>query len=402
MLRNVKLEEAQDILLSLTAPLPGETVPLLQALGRVAARDLYADQSLPPCPQAVVDGYAVCAGVNSCGGGGYVVKERLSPGKTATSPLSSGQAAYVATGCALPAGTTAVVPHEIARLSGERVVFTEEVLQGDNIREPGEDFQAGSLLVSRGTRLSPGLTSVLAAFGKNNVTVFRRPKVAVLSLGGGVVSYHNIPEPGQLRDSNGPLIAALALEDGGQVTNVEVSGGESAACLKEHLENLMQQADLVITTGGAASGDDDQATYMLKNIGAYLLFWGIKIKPGSHSGAAIVNNKIIIALSGNPAACAAGYHLLAGPVLRALQELPPYPKVLSATCTNSFHKEGGPRRFLQGYAVCDDKGWSVTILPGQKSSMLQALTKSNALIDLPAGSPPVEKDQEVSIILLYS
>ena len=401
MLRNVKLEEAQDILLSLTTSLPGETVPLLQALGRVAARDVYADQSLPPCPQAVVDGYAVCTGANRAGAG-YVVKERLSPGKTANSPLHSGQAAYVATGCDLPTGTTAVAPHEIARLSGERVVFTEEILPGDNIRQPGEDFQSGSLLVSRGIRLNPGIISVLAAFGKNNVTVFRRPKVAVLSLGGGVVSYHNIPEPGQLRDSNGPLIAALALRDGGQVTNVEVAGGESAAGLKDHLENLMQQADLVITTGGAAAGAYDQATYMLKNIGAHLLFWQIKIKPGSHSGAAIVNNKIIIALSGNPAACAAGYHLLAGPALRALQEQPPYPKVLSATCTNSFNKEGGPRRFLQGYAACDDKGWNVTILPGQKSSMLQSLIRANALIDLPAGSPPVEKDQKVSIILLYS
>lgn len=224
----------------------------------------------------------------------------------------------------------------------------------------------------------------------------------MLSLGGGVVSYHNTPKPGQVRDSNGPLIAAQALQDGAQVTNVEVTGDESAACLKEHLENLLQQADLVITTGGAASGAYDQATYTFKNIGAHLLFWGIKIKPGSHSGLAIVNNKMIIALSGNPAACAAGYHLLAGPVLRALQELTPIPEVLSAICTNSYNKEGGPHRFVQGYAVCDDKGWRVTILPGQKSSMLQALTKSNALIDLPAGSPPVQAGQKVSIILLDS
>lgn len=399
MLKNVKLEEAQDILLSLATLLPGETVPLLQALGRVTARDLYAGQNLPGCPQAVVDGYALGAGADSAGTG-YLVKEHLSPGKTATSPLGSGQAAYVATGCELPAGTIAVIPYEIARLEGDRVFFTEEILPGENIRQPGEDFQAGALLVSRGMRLTPGIISVLAAFGKNNVTVFRRPKVAVLSLGGGIVSYHQAPNPGQIRDSNGPLIAALALRDGAQVTNVEVTGDESPICLKDHLANLLQQADLLITTGGAAAGVHDQATYTFKNIGAHVLFWGVKIKPGSHSGVAVVNNKMIIALSGNPAACATGYHLLAGPVLRAMQELAPYPMAITATCTSAFNKEGGPRRFVQGYAVCDDKGWSVSILPGQKSSMLQALTKSNALIDLPAGSPPVEAGQKVNMILL--
>lgn len=401
MLKNVRLEEAQDILLSLVTPLPGETVSLLQALGRVAARDIYADQNLPSCPQAVLDGYAVCTGDNN-ESLGYAIIERLSPGKTAISPLGPGHAAYVATGCELPAGATTVVPYEAARLAGERVFFTKKILPGENIRQPGEDFQAGDLLVSRGMRLSPGAISVLAAFGKSKVTVFRRPRVAVLSLGGGIVPFHHIPQRGQIRDSNGPLIASLALQDGGQVTSLEVSGDESPACLKEHLANLLQQADLIITTGGAASGAHDQAAYTFKNIGAHLLFWEIKIKPGSHSGAAIINNKIIIALSGNPAACAAGYHLLAGPVLRAMQELTPFPKVLSATCTSSFNKKGGPRRFLQGYAVCDDSGWKVTILPGQKPSMLQALIKSNALIDLPAGSPPVEAGQTVKMILLNS
>ena len=399
MLFNVKLEEAQDILLSLSTPLPEETVPLLQALGRVAARDMFADQDLPPCPQAVVDGYAVCADENNAQNS-YVITERLRPGAIASSPLSLGQAAGVATGSHLPAGTIAVIPHEIARLEGKHVICTEEILPGDNIRLPGEDFHSGDLLVSRGSRLSPGSIGVLAAYGKNKIPVFRRPRVAMLSLGGGIVSAHINPKPGQLRDSNGPLLAALTLRDGGQVTNVEVTGAESASSLKEHLEDLLQRADLVITTGGAASGVYDQAIYMLRHIGARLLFWGVKIKPGSHSGAAIGNNKIIIALSGNPVACAAGYHLLAGPVLRVLQGIEPYPQLLSATCTNSYAKEGGPRRFLQGYAICDHKGWSVTILPGQKSSMLQALTKSNALIDLPAGCPPVEKGQKAPIILI--
>lgn len=400
MLSNIKLEEAQDILLSLSTPLPDETLPLLQTLGRVTSRELFADHDLPPCPQAVVDGYAINVDpINTHKS--YVVTERLRPGEKSSYPLGPGQAAGVVTGSPLPDGTAAVVPQETSRLEGKHVAFTGKILPGENIKQQGEDFRTGDLLVSRGTCLDPGVIGVLAAYGKSKVAVIQRPRVAVLSLGQGIVPYHTMPKSGQLRDSNGPLLAALVMRDGGHVTSVEATGDESASSLKDHLENLLHQADLVITTGGAASGVYDQAIYMLRHIGARLLFWGVRIKPGSHSGAAICNTKFIIALSGNPAACAVGYHLLAGPVLRALQALNPYPQHLSASCTNSFPKKVGSRRFLQGYAECNDEGWRVTILPGQKSSMLRALIKSNALIDLPSGRPPVEKGQDLPVILLY-
>ena len=112
------------------------------------------------------------------------------------------------------------------------------------------------------------------------------------------------------------------------------------------------------------------------------------------------DGKPVIALSGNPAACSIGYEALAAPVLRVLQSLSPSPRRLAAVCTNSFPKRGGPRRFLRGYAVCGQDGWRVLVLPGQKSSMLRSLIDCNALIDLPAGHPPVEAGSEVSLMLL--
>jgi molybdopterin molybdotransferase len=398
VLSNIKLEEAQEILLSLAAPLPEETLPLLQTPGRVTSRDLLADYDLPPCPQAVVDGYAVNAEPANAPKS-YALTEHLRPGEKPNYPLRTGHAAGVVTGSPLPSGTMAVVPQETTRLEGNRVVITEKVLPGENIKRQGEDFRAGDLLVSRGTRLEPGAMGVLAAYGINKVPVIQQPRVAVLSLGQDIVPYHAVPEPGQMRDSNGPLLAALVMRDGGQVTGLTATGAENASNLKEHLERLLQQADIVITTGGAASGVYDKAVYMLKHIGARLLFWGVRIKPGAHSGAAICNTKFIISLSGNPTACAVGYHLLAGPVLYALQGLNPYYRRLPASCTNSFPKKTGTRRFLQGYAECSEGTWKVTILPGQKSSMLRALLRSNALIDLPSGHPPVEKGQNLSIIL---
>ena len=162
----------------------------------------------------------------------------------------------------------------------------------------------------------------------------------------------------------------------------------------------MAQSDLVLTVGGVASGPDDYALALLKASDARVLFWGVESKPGHHSGAAVCEDRPVIALSGNPAACAVAYQLLAAPVVRALQGLPPCPGAIPAICTNFFPKGGGPRRFLRGYAACGAKGWEVTLLPGQKSSMLRSLINWNALVDLPAGHPPLQAGSPVSVLPL--
>ncbi len=401
MLTNVNLEKAQEILLGHVDSLPYEFVSLLKALDRVVHRDLFAVHDLPPYPQAAMDGYAVPAGASGRNKS-YTVTEHLQPGEMPGSPLGPGLATAVVTGGPLPAGTGAVIPHEAARHGEDSVTFKVEVTPGSNIKPLGEDFLSGALLARRGDRITPGLMSALAAFGKNEVEVFCRPRVAVLSLGQEIVPCHVKPSAGQRRDSNGPLLAALVSRDGGMVKDVEAVGVENTAQVEVRLQKLLQRADLVLTTGGAASGASDQALQVLRQMGAQPLFWGVKIKPGSHSGAVVSNGKLIVSLSGNPAACAVGYYLLVAPVLRAMQGLSPYPQRLSALCANTFLKKGGPRRFVQGYATCSDEGWMVTVLPGQKSSMMRALIGSNALIELPAGHLPLYEGSKVSVILLNS
>ncbi|MCG9966606.1 molybdopterin molybdotransferase MoeA [Pelotomaculum terephthalicicum JT] len=400
MLENVELEKARELILSRVTLLPGETVPLLQALGCVISEDIYADHDLPQYPQAAVDGYAVPAE----GGSDHTrfeVKERLLPGETPRSEIGPGQTVAVVTGGPLPAGAAAVIPQEAAEPEGEYITFRGKIPPGGNIKVQGEDFHAGDRFARQGTVLNPGLAGVLAAYGKTEVDVFRRPRVAILGLGPDIVSCSETPRPGQMRDSNGLLLAALVTRDGGRVTSVELAGAESSTEIRQRLEKLLQMSDLVLTTGGTAYGVGDQAVSVFKQSGADLLYWGLKVKPGGHGSAAVRENKLIISLSGNPSACAVGYYLLAVPVLRALQGLDPGQVRLAAVCADAFPKRGGPRRFLQAVAFCGQAGWEATILPGQKSSMMRALTRDcNALIDLPAGHPPVERGAKVSIILL--
>jgi len=401
VLENVKLEEAQELILSLVTPLPDETVPLLDALNRVIYKDIYSLSDLPSCDQSAVDGYAVSVSEKEKDHS-FVVKEHLKPGEMPGYSLLPGEAAGVVTGGPLPGGTVSVVPHEVTRLAGNRLTFTGEIVPGENIKPRGEDFKAGELLARRGAVVNPGLTGALAAFGRSEVAVFRCPRVAILGLGQEVVDCSALPLPGQIRDSNGPLLAGLARKHGAQITGVQLAGGGTLPQIKDQLERMLRQSDIVLTTGGTASGASDQALYAVRQTGAKVLFWGVRIKPGSHSGAAVYDDKLIISLSGNPAACSAGYHLLAAPVLRLLQGLNPWPRRVNAVCAGSYKKWGGPRRFVQGNLEADQKGLKVTVLPGQKSSMLRGLLNNgNALIDLPAGHPPLEEGAEVSVILLY-
>ncbi|MDD4334512.1 MAG: molybdopterin molybdotransferase MoeA [Desulfotomaculaceae bacterium] len=402
MLENVKLEEAQELIFNRISHLPAESVPLLSASGRFICRDVYAAHDLPPCNKSAVDGFAVSAD-KEIKNHSYRVIEILKPGVMPGFVLAPGQAAGVATGGPVPGGTVSVIPQEITRLEGDLLEFAGDVTPGENIRPQGEDFRGDDLLARRGTVLNPGTIGVLAAFGMNEVTVFRRPRVAVLGLGQGVAPFYTKPLPGQIRDSNGPFLAALAMRNGAEVTGFELAGNGDLSKMKNILENLLRRADIVLTTGGTARGECDQALRAVRQTGAKLLFWEVRIKPGSHSGAAVYDDKLFISLSGNPAACAAGYHLLAAPALRFMQGHSFAPKRVTAVCASDFPKRGGPRRFVQANLEACQEGLKVSILSGQKSSMLRGLLNDgNALIDLPAGHPPLKEGDEVSVIVLES
>jgi len=397
MLKQPSLEEAREALLHLIEPLASETVPLLEAVGRTLAADILALHDLPPYRLAALDGFAIPEkGVK---GARFSIKKYLEPGEIPSFTLGPAEAAGVVTGGYIPPGTAEVVRQEDVRVDGEFVIIQEETGGKNNIRAPGEDFRAGAEIVRHGTRITPGLIAVLAAFGIGAVDVRRRPRVLILSLGKEVVPHDGVAAPGQVRDSNKPLLAALIKRDGGETTTVEITGESGVAEPESILENMLRQADLVITIGGTSSGSNDRALRTLRALGARLIFRGLRVKPGSHSGAAEKYNKIVISLSGNPSACAVGYELLAAPVLKKLQGLNPNPIRLPAVCANSF-KKTGQRRFLWGYITSNHDDLVVTVLPGQKSSMLQSFVKCNALIDLPAEHPPLEPGARVSVIPL--
>jgi len=392
MQTRLTMEEAQRLLLDSIKPLQYEIVTLLEAPGRVLAEDIIAPHDLPAYPQAALDGFAIQEEGSTKNT--FTLKGSLQAGEVPSFTLAAGETAGVLTGGHLPKGTTAVIRQEDASIEGDQVFFRGKIQGGSNIRKQGEDFRSGEIIARQGTVISPGLIAILAAFGFHEVNVIRRPKIAILSLGKEVVPYHQTPSPGQVRDSNGPLLASLTSRAGGEIV------GLHALCTnpEQQIRDLLSEADLLLTIGGTAAGNNDPGYHIMEPVGIKPLFSEYQVKPGSHTCAGTLEGKLIIMLSGNPVACAVGYHLLATPVIHALQGLNPELYRLPAITTNTFSKKGGPRRFLLGYALCSRQGWRVTILPFQKPSMRSALLAYNCLLDLPAGHQPVELGDQVTII----
>lgn len=401
MLSNISVEEAQKQILSQIQLLSEEELPLVEAFGRISSRDVFADAGLPHCAQSAVDGYAVAA-AKADGNDAYWLTGYLMPGDDSLMSLQAGQAIGVLTGGNLPEGTRAVIPHEKVIIEDNFLKSLEEIKTDNNIKKAGEDFAEGESLIPQASILTPAHLSLLAAFGKDKLFVYRKPRVAVLSLTKNVIDWDMSPNSGQIRDSNGPLLGALVHNDGGELIGLQTVIDKTPAEITSWVKNTLELADILIMTGGTYGESDNEARSLMKDLGANILYWDVDIQPGSHTGASTWNSKLLLALSGNPAACAVGYQLFASPALRAMQGLKPCPERLKARCSSGFSKKTGSRRLVRGQAHWDENGLQVSVLPGQKPSMIRSLLGCNALIDLPASSPAIDPDSEVSILWLNS
>lgn len=390
MFENISLEEACQVLLKQIKPLESELISPVHSVGRILASDIIAPHDLPPYRQAAMDGFAL----SQDNGDRFLIKKYLEPGEVPAFTLKQGEAAGVVTGGHIPPGTTVVVRQEDVETDRDFVSIKKINPQVNNIREQGEDFRSGTVIARQGTKITPGLIAILTSYGFREISVLRIPRVAIVSLGNEIIPCDQEPAPGLVWDSNGPLLASLVTIHGGCVEKMAVLRNSAAKELKAQFE----QADLVITIGGTASGSNDRARALLEEAGIQPLFLGYRVKPGGHTCAGVKEGKLVIMLSGNPMACFVGYHLLVYPVLCTLQGQAAELHHIPAIATSGFPKKGGPRRFLLGYTLYGTQGFRTAVLPGQKSSMRRSLANCNCLIDLAAGHQPINPGDQISII----
>ena len=352
-------EAVARILNALDVPEKTEEIPLLQALGRVAVGDVCARVAQPPFDRSALDGYALrAADIAAAGPETPVtlpVSRYLCAGSDPGGPLAPGTAARIMTGAPVPAGADCVLRQEDTESDGQTVTFHAPVEARANVCFAGEDIAPGKCLVPAGTRLDEVTLGLLAGQGVQTVTVYAKPRAALMPTGDELCSPETPLRPGKIYDSNGPMLAARMLRLGAEPTLL-AAGPDDPAALAGKLARLLAEYPLVITTGGVSVGDRDYLPQAAEEAGAKLLFYGIDAKPGT-----------------------------------------PAPVRVRAALANGFGKPSPLRRFvratLMGGVVTLPKG-------GHFSGGIGALAGCNCLVDVPAGSRALNAGDEVEVILL--
>ena len=314
----ISFDEAMDLLEQAIEPLVTEMVSLDHSAGRTLASDITARLPSPRFTVSAMDGYAVRI-EDVVAGQAMPVTGEARPGRPYAELLGQGKAVRIFTGGTLPEGADCVIMQEYAARDGEVVRFSEGFGPSRHVREAGSDFAAGDVLVRAGTRLDPRTLVAAAAAGAGKVAVYRRPKVSILSTG------DELAEPGTaserayaIPDSIGAALAAM-VEQAGAIVAARTRALDDLPALEKQAGDLLQEADLVVVTGGASVGDRDYAKPMFETHGLKLVFDKVAIKPGKPVWFGRVGGKMVLGLPGNPTSAMVTARLFVVPLLGSLQ-----------------------------------------------------------------------------------
>ncbi|WP_435138968.1 molybdenum cofactor synthesis domain-containing protein [Pseudopelagicola sp. nBUS_19] len=356
-----------------------EQVPLMQALGRVLAGDVLAQRANPPLPNTAVDGYGLrCAETVSGSQTVPLVRGRSAAGAPFDGPLPPGHAVRVLTGAALPEGVDTVILQEDVSTDGRAIAFNGPLKVGANTRRAGEDVDKGDLIFRRGQRMTPPDLALAAATGSKNLQVFHRLRVAVLSTGDELCEPGDVAREDQIFDANRPMLLGLIRNFGFEPIDMGQAPDDRTA-LADLLDKAALKSDLIMTSGGASSGDEDHLSALLSETGAMAL-WRIAIKPGRPLALGVWQGKPVFGLPGNPVAALVCALVFARPAMGLLAgEGWRIPKGLSVPAAFSKFKKSGRREFLRA-RLRDGKA---EVYASEGSGRIRGLSWAEGLVELP-------------------
>lgn len=397
-------EEAQQLIEEQVRPLDTEHVPIAEAWGRRLGGNIVAPHPFPPFRRSGMDGYALrtedLLQATSETPVSLTVIESLPCGVEPRYSLHAGQATRIMTGGMVPEGADAVVMLEMTateeRDGQSFVQIGKSVPAGANIAEIGSEIQKGDALLPTGKVISSGETALLAACGYADVLVIRKPRVAILSTGSELLEVGEPLAPAKIRNSNAPMLASLLREAGAEPVMLgKVPDDANAA--QELVRQGLHTCDLLITSGGVSVGDYDVMVDVLAAPDVELLFNKIAMRPGSPTTAAIIDGKLIVALSGNPGACFVGFHLFVRPALQAMQlEKPLSPQSFKAYLGLDFPKINAYRRYIRARTELHDGTVWVMPIGDDKSSLMTTIVDADCLIEIPPLKEGLEKGHLVT------
>jgi len=375
-------DEALDLVIQSARILPPAATALPDACGRVLAEDIVADRDYPSFPRSMMDGFAVRLADS---GKAVPVAGEIPAGTSWDGKLTDGHCLAILTGAPCPNGTEAVVPKELTRQQGADVLLPANIAFGQNIAIQGSECARGHRVLNAGICLTPLAVAVLASFGKKSVRAIPFPRLAIITTGGEFAREGDSLQPGQIRDSNGPMLLAMAKELG-VIAPRYLHARDTIAELRQALEGS-NDADIVVLTGGVSVGTYDLVPQALAELGAEKVFHGVKQKPGKPLLFARTARQLFFGLPGNPMSCHLGFHRYVSAAVRKMSGHYPRPRRFRGKLTGPIAGKRDRTQFVP--ALAEPVGhsrsdWHVMPLTAASSADIFGAGTANCYIEVPS------------------
>lgn len=408
----IPADTAEAQILNLVVPLDSrrdrQVISLPQATGRILAESILSPLPFPHWDNSAMDGYAVryedVAATTAAAPVKLTVVEEIPAGKSPQKFVDSGQAARIFTGSMVPRGADTIVIQENAQRDRDQVQILSAPAPKAFVRLQGDYVQAGDQLLTTGCKLTPAEIAVLAATQHAEVTVYRRPRVAILSTGDELVSLQDALQPGQIVDSNQYALAALVQQAGADPLCQGIIRDDPQQ-LKAAIAQAIEQADLVLSSGGVSVGDYDYVDEILAALGATLHIRSVAVKPGKPLTVATLpysaTSKLYFGLPGNPVSALVSFWRFVAPALRKLsgQAAQWGACFVAARCRQALKAGGKRETYLWGQLHTTASGLEFSLAEGSHSSgNLIDIMGTNGLAVVPIGVTALEAGSQVRVL----
>lgn len=360
-----------------------DTVSVTEADGRVLAETILAPLPLPPFTNSAVDGYAVrSSDLPLAAKHAFPVAGRIEAGVAAKEPIQPGQAVRIFTGAPMPEGADTVFMQEDVRLDDGKVFLPAGLKPGANVRPTGEDIQLGSHALPKGQRLRPQDVALIAALGLVHVTVRRRIRVAVFSTGNELVAPGSQRGTPQLYDSNRFMLMAMLKRLGCDVSDLGILRDDRVALAKS-LKQAATAHDLILTSGGVSTGEEDHVKAAVESVGS-LVLWRMAIKPGRPVAMGVIQGTPFIGLPGNPVASFVTFTYVVRPTVFALLGASQTKDVsIPVRATFAYKKKIARREYVRANIIRRDDGtFEATKFPREGAGLLSSLVETDGFVEL--------------------
>jgi molybdopterin molybdotransferase len=388
----LEIEQALSLVLQHVERTPRQCIPTADAVGSVLAENVASDIDSPPHDKALMDGYAVRTDDLSTGVAEFNVLEEVTAGSVPTQPIRSGFATRIMTGAPIPLGANAVVILEhsdILHASPLRVRLHEPHAQaGLNILRQGQSLRRGEIVLHEGTEIRPVEVGLLAEVGRTEVAVHVRPRVAVLSTGNELVPASRLPDRGKIRNSNGPMLIALAAHAGASPVDLGIGFDQEDDLRARILDGLRE--DVLVLSGGVSMGTADLVPKVLNDLGVKQVFHKVRMKPGKPIwfGFSGLNERktLVFGLPGNPVSSLVGFELFVRPAISQLKGRRVNQWPLRTVRLAHAHQQRGDRAvFRPAFTRQQGSELVVELLEWHGSADLRTLADADCLAYFPAG-----------------